>query len=116
MTIGSTKTIASTKRFLRAAVAENGQEVSAGGSPLRRRAALGSTSPTGFTKANAIRNVAKQKRRRRSKTEVGRAAKGVARNSTSITVDDLVTAKKLVCQVGSIETVRQALAALARLS
>jgi len=39
----------------------------------------------------------------------------LARRSAPVTIDDLVAAKKLVGQVGSIEKVREALAALARL-
>jgi arginine repressor len=53
----------------------------------------------------------KKKRRRRRKAAVG--ATVVANNSLNI--DDLVAAKKLVGQVGSIEKVKEALAALARL-
>ena len=39
----------------------------------------------------------------------------LARRNAPVTIDDLVAAKKLVGQVGSIEKVREALAALARL-
>jgi hypothetical protein len=54
----------------------------------------------------------KRKRRRRKMALAGSVA--VAGNSLNI--DDLVAAKKLVGQVGSVEKVREALAALARLS
>ena len=53
----------------------------------------------------------KGKRRRKA---AGTAA--VASNSASLNIDDLIAAKKLVSQVGSIEKVKEALAALARLS
>ncbi len=53
------------------------------------------------------------RKRRRRKAAPGSA---VATNSASITIDDLVAAKKLVGQVGSIEKVKEALAALAKLS
>ncbi len=54
------------------------------------------------------------KRKRRRKAAVGAAAPAVASNGLSI--NDLVAAKKVVEQVGSVEKVREALAALARLS
>jgi hypothetical protein len=53
------------------------------------------------------------KRKRRRKAAAGGAAPLVANNSLNI--DDLVAAKKLLAQVGSIEKVKEALAALARL-
>jgi len=52
-------------------------------------------------------------KKKKRKTAVGSAAPAVAENSLNI--NDLVMAKKLVAQVGSIEKVREALAALARL-
>ncbi|HVC98645.1 MAG TPA: hypothetical protein VND64_33570 [Pirellulales bacterium] len=52
------------------------------------------------------------KRKRRRKAAAGTAAPAVA---ASLSIDDLVAAKKLVGQVGSIEKVKVALAALARL-
>jgi len=55
------------------------------------------------------------KRKRRRKAAAGSATPAVAANSSSLSIDDLVAAKKLVGQVGSIEKVREALAALARL-
>ncbi|HVC92697.1 MAG TPA: hypothetical protein VND64_03355 [Pirellulales bacterium] len=55
----------------------------------------------------------KRKRRGSGKAAAGSAARST--NSTSISIDDLVAAKKLVGQVGSIEKVREALSALSRL-
>ncbi|HEV3022176.1 MAG TPA: hypothetical protein VGX76_06900 [Pirellulales bacterium] len=55
------------------------------------------------------------KRRRRRKATVGGPAPTVAANSAGLNIDDMVAAKKLVGQVGSIEKVKEALAALARL-
>jgi arginine repressor len=55
-----------------------------------------------------------KKRKRRRKMAVSGAAPAVASNGLNI--NDLVAAKKLVAQVGSVEKVREALAALARLS
>jgi len=55
------------------------------------------------------------KRKRRRKAAAGGTAPAVAATSASLSIDDLVAAKKLVGQVGSIEKVREALAALARL-
>jgi hypothetical protein len=54
-----------------------------------------------------------KKRKRRSKAVAGNAAP--AATSTGLNIHDLVAAKKLVGQVGSIEKVREALAALSRL-
>jgi hypothetical protein len=54
------------------------------------------------------------KRKRRRKTKAGDVASSAASDS-GLNIDDLVAAKKLVGQVGSIERVREALAALARL-
>jgi len=51
--------------------------------------------------------------KKKRKAAVGGAAPAVASNGLNI--DDLVAAKKLVAQVGSVEKVREALAALARL-
>jgi len=56
-----------------------------------------------------------------SQREAQSAAEGgeaptVEATPTSLSIDDLVAAKKLVGQVGSIEKVREALAAMARLS
>ncbi|HUY35811.1 MAG TPA: hypothetical protein VMV69_23915 [Pirellulales bacterium] len=56
------------------------------------------------------------KRKRRRKTIVVGAARAVSAHSASVSIDDLVAAKKLVGQIGSIEKVKEALAALARLS
>jgi len=55
-----------------------------------------------------------KKRKRRRKAAVGAAAPAVSSNGLNI--NDLVAAKKVVEQVGSVEKVREALAALARLS
>jgi hypothetical protein len=55
------------------------------------------------------------KRKRRRKAATGSTASAVAANSAGLNIDDLVAAKKLVGHVGSIEKVKQALAALARL-
>jgi len=53
------------------------------------------------------------KRKRRSKVAAGSATPTAT--SAALSIDDLVAAKKLVGQVGSVEKVRAALAALARL-
>jgi arginine repressor len=63
--------------------------------------------------SQVLASMGMKKRKRRRKTAVGGAAP-VASNSLNI--NDLVLAKKLVGQVGSIEKVREALAALARLN
>jgi hypothetical protein len=55
------------------------------------------------------------RRRRRRKAAAGGSAPAAAANSASLNINDLVAAKKLVAQVGSIEKVKEALAALARL-
>ncbi|HUY31205.1 MAG TPA: hypothetical protein VMV69_00385 [Pirellulales bacterium] len=55
-------------------------------------------------------------RRRRRKGAAGRSTSAARATSVSISIDDLVAAKKLVGQVGSIEKVKEALAALARLT
>ena len=63
-----------------------------------------------------VLRAAGMKRKRRGKAAAGNAAPAVAATSAPLSIDDLVAAKKLVGQVGSIEKVREALAALARLS
>jgi len=55
-------------------------------------------------------------KRRRPKRAVGGAPPALRSTSASLSIDDLVAAKKLVGQIGSIEKVREALAALARLT
>jgi len=62
-----------------------------------------------------VLRAAGMKRKRRRKAAAGSAAPVVAATSAPISIDDLVAAKKLVGQVGSIEKVREALSALARL-
>ncbi len=56
------------------------------------------------------------KRKRRRKATAGGGTPAAGANSAGLNINDLVAAKKLVGQVGSIEKVREALAALARLS
>jgi arginine repressor len=55
------------------------------------------------------------RRKRRRKTAVGSPAPAAAASSASLNISDLVAAKKLVGQFGSIEKVKEALAALVRL-
>jgi hypothetical protein len=69
-------------------------------------------SPAPGTKADGMEGK-KKKRRRRRKTVAGSAT--IVPNSAGLNIDDLVAAKKLVGQVGSIEKVKEALTALARL-
>jgi hypothetical protein len=64
------------------------------------------------TKANGMEGK-KKKRRRRRKAAAGSAT--VVANSTSLNINDMVAAKKVVSQVGSIAKVKEALTALARL-
>ena len=63
-----------------------------------------------------LRSMGMKRKRRRRKAAAGGATPAVAANSAALNIDDLVAAKKLVGQVGSIEKVKVALAALARLS
>ena len=55
------------------------------------------------------------RRRRRRKAAAGTSAPAARSTTASLSIDDLVAAKKLVAQVGSVEKVKAALAALARL-
>jgi arginine repressor len=55
------------------------------------------------------------KRKRRRKVASSSATPAIAANSASLNINDVVAAKKLVGHVGSIEKVKEALAALARL-
>ncbi len=87
--------------------------------PVRPRDVIAILKEKGVTASSAqvstvllAMGMKKRKRRRRKMAVAGSAA--VAGNSLNI--DDLVAAKKLVSQVGSVEKVREALAALARLS
>jgi arginine repressor len=63
--------------------------------------------------SQVLASMGMKKKRRKRKAAVAGAAPAVASNGLSI--DDLVAAKKLVSQVGSVEKVREALTALARL-
>ncbi len=63
--------------------------------------------------SNVLRGMGLKRRRRRRKAA---AAAAPAARSVAISIDDLVAAKKLVGQVGSIEKVKEALSALAKLT
>jgi arginine repressor len=81
--------------------------------PVRPRDVIAELKKKGVTASSAQVStvlLAMGMKRRRKK------AAGSASNSSSLNIDDLVAAKKLVSQVGSVEKVREALAALARLS
>jgi hypothetical protein len=67
-----------------------------------------------YTQVSQVLTKMGMHKRRRRKAAVAGAAPAATSNGLSI--DDLVMAKKLVGQVGSIEKVREALTALARLS
>jgi hypothetical protein len=85
--------------------------------PVRPRDVIAELKKKGVTASSAqvstvLRGMGM--RRRRRKAAAGTAAGGS--NSASLNIDDLIASKKLVGQVGSIEKVKEALAALARLS
>ena len=86
--------------------------------PVRPRDVIAVLKEKGVTASSAqvstvLRAMGMKRKRRRRKMAV---AGSVAVASNSLNIDDLVAAKKLVGQVGSIEKVREALAALARLT
>ncbi len=62
-----------------------------------------------------LRSMGMRRKRRRKATAAG-GTPAAGADSAGLNINDLVAAKKLVGQVGSIEKVREALAALARLS
>ncbi len=66
--------------------------------------------------SQVLKSMGMKRQRRRRKAAAGTAAPADATNSAAINIDDLVATKKLVGRVGSIEKVKAALAALARLS
>jgi hypothetical protein len=70
---------------------------------------------TSTTFIGKVLRSAGMKRKRRRKATTGKSAPTVAANSAGLNIDDMVAAKKLVGQVGSIEKLKEALAALARL-
>jgi transposase len=78
---------------------------------LAERGIPASTSVIG----KVLRRMGMKRRRRRRKAAAG-AAPAAAASSGGLNINDLVAAKKLVAEVGSIEKVREVLAALARLS
>jgi hypothetical protein len=83
--------------------------------PIDVRAVLSANGiEVSYTQVSQVLTKMGMHKRRRRKAAVAGAAQAVASNGLSI--DDLVMAKKIVGQVGSIEKVREALAALARLS
>ena len=83
--------------------------------PVRPKDVIAALKEKGVTASSAqVSTVLKSMgMKRKRKAAVAGAAPAVASNGLNI--DDLVMAKKLVGQVGSIEKVREALAALARL-
>jgi arginine repressor len=86
--------------------------------PVRPRDVIAALKEKGVTASSAQVSTVllamgmKKKRRRRRKV----AAVAPAATSTGLNISDLVAAKKLVGEVGSIAKVKEALAALARLS
>jgi hypothetical protein len=65
--------------------------------------------------AKVLASMGMKKRKRRRRKAAGSTAPAAHSTPASLSIDDLVAAKKLVGQVGSIEKVKEALAALARL-
>jgi len=120
-------------RSAKPAASAAGQTHAAGGTKAEAIRAVAKSLPKPFRPLDVRAELAKQgidasttfigkvlraagmKRKRRSKAAAGSAAPAVAATSAPISIDDLVAAKKVVGQVGSIEKVREALAALARL-
>ncbi|HUY31908.1 MAG TPA: hypothetical protein VMV69_03945 [Pirellulales bacterium] len=70
----------------------------------RRKSGSGNSAPVGRSTASRLTS------------SRSTSSRSTASRSTAISIDDLVAAKKLVAQVGGIEKVKEALAALARLS
>jgi hypothetical protein len=68
-----------------------------------------------FTQVSQVLKSMGLRRRRRLRKAAAGTALVVAANSAGLNIDDLVAAKKLVAQVGNIEKVKEALAALAKL-
>ncbi|HVC97272.1 MAG TPA: hypothetical protein VND64_26565 [Pirellulales bacterium] len=83
--------------------------------PMNVRAALSAKGiEVSYTQVGQVlTSMGMKRKRRRRKAAVGAAP---VATSNGLNINDLVMAKKLVGQVGSIEKVREALAALARLS
>jgi arginine repressor len=116
----ATKAAASTNGAASSTKADQIREVAGGmAKPVRPRDVIAILKDKGVIASSAqvstvllAMGMKKRKRRRRKAAVAGSAA--VA--GTSLNIDDLVAAKKLVIQVGSVEKVREALAALARLS
>ena len=112
------KTAASTNGSAGATKADQIREVAGGmEKPVRPRDVVAALKDRGVNVSSAqvstvllAMGMKKRKRRRR------KMAAGSTNNSASLNINDLVLAKKLVAQVGSVEKVREALAALARLS
>jgi arginine repressor len=83
--------------------------------PMDVRAALAARGiEVSFAQVGQVLKSMGMRKRRRRKAAAGSSASSA--NSIPISIDDLVAAKKLVAQVGSIEKVKEALSALARLS
>jgi arginine repressor len=84
--------------------------------PMEVRAALSAKGiEVSYTQVSQVLTKMGMHKRRRRKSATGTAAPAARSTSTSLSIDDLVAAKKLVGQIGSIEKVKEALAALARL-
>jgi hypothetical protein len=64
--------------------------------------------------SQVLKSMGMRRKRRKRKAAAG-AAPAAAASTAGLNINDLVAAKKLVAEVGSIEKVREALAALARL-
>lgn len=86
--------------------------------PMDVRAALAAKGvDVSYTQVGQVlSSMGMKRKRRRRKAAAGTAAPAARTTSASLSIDDLVAAKKLVAQVGSIEKVKEALSALARLS
>jgi transposase len=85
--------------------------------PVRPRDVIAALKEKGVTASSAqvstvLRAMGMKRKRRRRKAAAGAPAAA----GNSLNINDLVAAKKLVGEVGSIEKVKEALAALARLS
>ncbi len=111
------KAAASTNGSAGATKADQIREVAGGmEKPVRPRDVIAILKEKGVTASSAQVSTVllamgmKKRKRRRRKMAVAAVA------SNGLNIDDLVMAKKLVAQVGSVEKVREALAALARLS
>jgi arginine repressor len=88
--------------------------------PVRPRDVRASLAAQGidvtFAQVSQVLKSMGLKRKKRRRKSTASAASAMPVNSSSLNIEDLVAAKKVVAQIGSIGKVKDALAALARLS